>query len=113
MKELLEKYILLQNKVVKRNLLLKKIEKKRFTRNPKARKYLDNEINILKILNHPNVVKLYTIKETLQDIFIVTEFCNGGDLSNCLEEQKIQKSFSRKYSSISNETNYFCNKIFA
>ena len=26
----------------------KKIEKKRFTENPKAKKYLDNEINILK-----------------------------------------------------------------
>ena len=95
MKELLEKYILLQNKVVKRNLLLKKIEKKRFTRNPKARKYLDNEINILKILNHPNIVKLYTIKETSQDMFIVTEFCNGGDLSNCLEEyyKKYKRAF--------------------
>ncbi len=79
----------------KKKFATKKIEKKRFTRNPKARKYLDNEINILKILNHPNVVKLYTIKETSQDMFIVTEFCNGGDLSNCLEEhyKKYKRAF--------------------
>ena len=73
----------------------KKIEKKRFTENPKAKKYLDNEINILKILDHPNIVKLYTIKETSQFMYIVTEYCNGGGLSDCLEtyQEKYNRAF--------------------
>ena len=64
----------------------KKIEKKRFTANPRAKKYLDNEINILKIIDHPNIVKLFTIKETSNFMYIIAEFCNGGDLSKCLED---------------------------
>ena len=36
----------------------KKIEKSRYLNNSKAKKYLDNEIAILKDINHPNIVKL-------------------------------------------------------
>ena len=64
----------------------KKIEIEMFTKNPKAKSYLDNEINILKEINHPNIVKLYDIKDTSQYIYLVTEYCNGGGLSDCLEE---------------------------
>ena len=63
----------------------KKIDKK-FTANPKAKKYLDNEIAILRAIDHPNIVKLYEVKETSTCYYLVTEFCNGGGLSDCLEE---------------------------
>ena len=63
----------------------KKIDKK-FASNPRAKKYIDNEIAILKDIDHPNIVKLYDVKETSQYYYLVTEYCNGGDLSGCLEE---------------------------
>ena len=69
----------------KEKFATKRIEKKRFTANPRAKKYLDNEIDILKDIDHPNIVKLYDIKETSQYLYLVTEFCNGGGLSDCLE----------------------------
>ena len=65
----------------------KRIDKK-FAANPRAKKYLDNEINILKEINHPSILKLYEVKETTQYYYLVTEFCNGGGLSDCLEEYK-------------------------
>ena len=65
----------------------KRIDKK-FAANPRAKKYLDNEINILKEINHPNIIKLYEVKETTQYYYLVMEFCNGGGLSDCLEEYK-------------------------
>ena len=73
----------------------KRIEKKRFTGNPRAKKYLDNEIDILKDISHPNIVKLFDIKETSQYLYLVTEFCNGGGLSDCLEyyDEKYNKPF--------------------
>ena len=79
----------------KEKFATKKIEKKRFIENPRAKKYLDNEINILKLVDHPNIVKLFTIKETSQYMYIVTEYCNGGGLSDCLEayKQKYNSSF--------------------
>ena len=73
----------------------KKLDKEKYTKNPKAKKYLDNEIDILKAIDHPNIIKLIDIQETLQYCFIVTEFCNGGSLTNCLEkyQQKHKKAF--------------------
>ena len=48
-------------------------------------KYLNNELFILKNVNHPNIVKLYDIKQTLNNYYLVFDLCNGGGLSNCLE----------------------------
>ena len=41
-----------------------------------------NEISILKDIHHPNVLKLIEIKESLQKLYIVTEYYNGGNLSD-------------------------------
>ena len=65
----------------------KQIDKK-FAANPKAKKYIDNEISILKDINHENIVKLYDVKETSQYFYLVTEYCNGGALADRLEEYK-------------------------
>ena len=65
----------------------KKIDKK-FAKNPRAKKYLDNEINILKEIDHPNIIKLYEVHQTTQYYYLVMELCNGGGLSECLEEYK-------------------------
>ena len=48
------------------------------------KKYFDNEVKILKDVNHPNIIRFKEIKETDKDYFIVTEYCNGGDLSTYL-----------------------------
>ena len=64
----------------------KKLEKSKYLNNSKAKKYLDNEIAILKDISHPNIVNLIEIKENSKYCFIVTEYCNGGNLSNCLEK---------------------------
>ena len=63
----------------------KQIDKK-YAANPKAKRYIDNEISILKDINHENIVKLYDVKETSQYFYLVTEYCNGGGLSDCLEK---------------------------
>lgn len=41
---------------------------------------LSNEIKILKTLNHPNVIKCYDVFKTETQCFIVTEYCDQGDL---------------------------------
>ena len=66
----------------------KKINKAKYLRNPKASKYLENEISILKDVNHPNIIKIYDVKETLKDVYIITEYCNGGTLDNFLYKYK-------------------------
>jgi calcium-dependent protein kinase len=38
------------------------------------------EIDILKNLSHPNILKLYEVFEDKTTIYLVTEFCDGGEL---------------------------------
>ena len=65
---------------------------------PDNHKRLINEISILKALKHPNIIRLIEVKKTKSHIYIVTEFCNGGDLSGTLNSyMKIyQKPFSEE-----------------
>ena len=78
----------------KEKFATKKISKK-FAQNPKAKKYLDNEINILKEISHPNIVKLYEVKETSTYYYLVTEYCNSGGLQELLDNyiKKNRKPF--------------------
>jgi serine/threonine-protein kinase ULK/ATG1 len=72
----------------------KKIERK-IADKPEIKKYFDNEIEILKQLNHPNIVQLEEIKKTNEHYFIVMEYINGGGLSDCLKQymKKHNKAF--------------------
>ena len=65
---------------------VKKLVKEKYKINPKAYKYLENEIAILKDTAHENIVKLYSSDiDTLLYQYLVTEYCNGGDLNSCFE----------------------------
>ena len=52
----------------------------------KVKKYFNNEIFILRNVNHPNIIKLHEIKQTLNNFYLVFDLCNGGGLSDCLEK---------------------------
>ena len=75
----------------------KKMDKELFD-NPTTKKYLLNEIYILKELNHQNIVKFIDLKRTNNHYYIITEYCNGGDLQKALERhiQKFGKPFSQE-----------------
>ena len=47
---------------------------------PNARIRLNYEIDILKNLDHPNILRLYEVFEDKKYIYLVTEYCQGGEL---------------------------------
>ena len=53
------------------------------------------EIEILKICQHPYIIKLYDIFENVDYIYIIMEYCQGGDLFSYLEKRKFQISEER------------------
>ena len=57
--------------------------------NKKIKQYFNNELHILKSIDHPNIIKLYETKETFNCYFLIFDYCNGGTLSNCLQKYKI------------------------
>ena len=44
------------------------------------------EIELLKIINHPNIVKFCGLKKTMNNWYLITEFCNGGSLLDNLKK---------------------------
>lgn len=61
---------------------IKSISKKNLS---KAQTLLGKEINILKELHHPNIVQLLDCIETTSNVYLIMEFCNGGDLADYLQ----------------------------
>ena len=45
-------------------------------------KYFENEIQLLKSLNHPNVIKCFNIFQENQYLYFIMEFMNNGDLES-------------------------------
>ena len=47
---------------------------------------LVNEVRILKFVNHPNIVKFIDLKKSMNHWYLVTEFVNGGSLTDNLKK---------------------------
>ena len=59
-----------------------------FMKDESSKKKMSNEISILKILRHPNVVKLLETFDTDKHHLIVMELCPGGDLLNYVRKRR-------------------------
>ena len=53
------------------------------------------EIDILKIGQHPNIIKLYDIYENENYIYIIMEYCSGGDLLSYFEHYEYELKETR------------------
>lgn len=71
-----------------KEVAIKRITKKNLSR---SQNLLKKEIKILQELtelHHENVVCLLDCKETAQFVYLVMEYCNGGDLADYLNACK-------------------------
>lgn len=48
---------------------------------------LGREIKILRMINHPNVIKLYEVYENKQNVHLVLEYLKGGQLLTKLRDK--------------------------
>ena len=55
------------------------------------------EIEVLKICQHPNIIRLLDVFENPEYIYIVIEYCSGGDLFHYLDQRdfKINEDIAR------------------
>ena len=60
-------------------------------------KYMANEIKIMKELNNnENIIRLYELFKTNNNLYFIMEYCNGGSLMDILNNYKLQ--FGRAFS---------------
>lgn len=46
------------------------------------------ERNVLSLTNHPFIVRLNSAFQTLDKLFLILDYCPGGDLSEHLQKEK-------------------------
>ena len=73
-----------------------KILQKNLIKYEKHYQRIQNEIKYLKLLNHPNIIKIYEVIENASSFFIVMEYATGGELFNyiVLKEKLDEKETS-------------------
>ncbi|CAB1424439.1 unnamed protein product [Pleuronectes platessa] len=65
-----------------REVAIKIIDKTQM--NPTSLQKLFREVSVMKILNHPNIVKLFEVIETEKTLYLVMEFASGGEVFDYL-----------------------------
>ena len=73
------------NKVTGEDIAVKTIN--RSSLKGKFYELLENEIKVLRSCNNINIIKLHDIKKTKNNIYLMLEYCNEGDLMNYLKEK--------------------------
>lgn len=64
--------------IKKKNMSLKELELQK------------REIEVLKICQHPNIIRLIDVFENPEYIYIVLEYCSGGDLFQYLDRREFK-----------------------
>ena len=75
------------HKLTQEKVAIKILEKKKIN-SKKDLERIEKEIKYMKILNHPNIVKIYEIIEDENNFYIVMEYVPGGELFNYIVKNK-------------------------
>uniref|UniRef100_A0A3P9IKN9 non-specific serine/threonine protein kinase n=1 Tax=Oryzias latipes TaxID=8090 RepID=A0A3P9IKN9_ORYLA len=73
---------LAKHKVTKTQVAIKIIDKTRLS--PSNLEKIYREVQIMKLLNHPHIIKLYQVMETKDMLYIVTEYAKNGEMFDYL-----------------------------
>lgn len=65
-----------------------KVIDKRLFANSYNVKNIQSEIEIMKKVDHPNIVKLFDVYQTTNNMYIITELCEDGDFYSLLQKRK-------------------------
>jgi len=74
-------------KVINKNILIRK----------KQMKYAVGECNVLKRCDCPFIVKLYFSFQTMENLYLIEEYCPGGDLQNHLKVSLLEEEEAKFY----------------
>ncbi|CAK74127.1 unnamed protein product (macronuclear) [Paramecium tetraurelia] len=50
------------------------------------RQQIDNEVKVMKYMNHQNILKLYDVFENKAQIYLITQLCRGGNLEQAIKK---------------------------
>lgn len=65
---------------------IKCINKESITQDPYVNKLFQTEVEVMTKINSPNILHLYEFIETMNNYYLVIQFCNNGDLEKYLSK---------------------------
>ena len=83
-------YTLFSNK----DVAIKRIKNSKYKKNSKL---LDREIEIMKSLSHPNIIRLFDVIRERHTIFIIMEMCENGDFSKFLNNRPLKEKHAHRF----------------
>ena len=75
------------DKATKEERAIKVIKKRRLTQRGKEQA-LFAELDILREIDHPNIIKLYDAYDVNNTFYVVTEYCDGGQLFEAVSKAR-------------------------
>jgi mitogen-activated protein kinase kinase kinase len=60
-------------------------------------KQVQDELEVMQMLHHPNIVEFYGMEVHRDRVFIFEEYCGGGDLGAVLANGKIEEEVAQLY----------------
>jgi tRNA A-37 threonylcarbamoyl transferase component Bud32 len=91
------KVYLFIDKKTNNNYAIKIIQKNIIDNDKIILQVLKNEVKIHRTLNHPNIVKFISKFEDENNIYIVTEYCEKGDLNFIIKNTFLNENTIKKY----------------
>ncbi len=84
------------HKDTKQVIAVKKIE---IDNIKKLNSNIEREINVMKELSHPNIVKLYDVIYDYDNnnIYLIIEYCAKGDFNKFLNKRPLKEKYAKKY----------------
>ena len=74
-----------------------KVLKKDFLIKNNHLKYAITECNVLKQTDHPFIIKLHYSFQTQENLYMILDYCPGGDLNQLLERKEILEENEAKF----------------
>ena len=64
---------------------------------PENEEEIRNEIEVLKNLDHPNIMKIFEFFEDDDNMYLINEYCGGGDIAGLMDKYGVFPEFLLKY----------------
>ena len=65
--------------------------------NEESEEEIRNEIEVLRKLDHPNIMKIFEFFEDDDYMYLICEFCGGGDIASLMDKYGVFPEFLLKY----------------
>ena len=76
---------------------LKEISKESMNVSEENEEEIKNEIEVLKSIDHPNVMKIFEFFEDEKNLYLINEFCGGGDVAGINDKYGLFPEIFLKY----------------